>query len=349
MLNSLSGNVIAAKARAIYGKRLTLSNYKELLRQRSVAEVAAYLKNNTAYQSEFSGINETQIHRGQLEILLHRARLNCYLRLCRYDFSGKNSFYRYAVADAEISVILSAIMMLNANKQELLLFSLPAYLKDHASFDFLSLSKIRSFSDMLDILSNTPYAKVLKRHDAKNGEIDLMRCEHDLKTYYYAHMLSQVKEQYRGKTRKQLTDLILSEIELANISLIYRLKVYFRKTPQEICNLILPFSYKLSKRRMNVLLEAPSGDAFLTLLSQNGYPSAQTASSFSYIEEYTKNLLFTQSRRLIRFPAGAPVAFYALMTHLRIELDNITTIIEGIRYQNNPEEIEKMLLLEQTQ
>ena len=43
---------------------------------------------------------------------------------------------------------------------------------------------------------------------------------------------------------------------------------------------------------------------------------------------------------------AASVAFFALMTLLKIEVENVTTIIEGIRYQNNPDEIEKLLILE---
>lgn len=37
MLRTFSGNAITAKARAIYGKRLTTANYRELLRLRSVS------------------------------------------------------------------------------------------------------------------------------------------------------------------------------------------------------------------------------------------------------------------------------------------------------------------------
>ena len=47
MLSSLSSNVVLAKARAKYGKRLKEKDYRNLLDCKSVAEVAAYLNANT--------------------------------------------------------------------------------------------------------------------------------------------------------------------------------------------------------------------------------------------------------------------------------------------------------------
>ena len=65
MLSSLASNAILSKARAMYGKRLTKENYRELLNCKSVGEVAGYLKSRTAYNKVLAGINENEVHRGQ--------------------------------------------------------------------------------------------------------------------------------------------------------------------------------------------------------------------------------------------------------------------------------------------
>ena len=57
MLSSLSSNVVLAKARAKYGKRLKEKDYRNLLDCKSVAEVAAYLKANTDYHESTSTIS----------------------------------------------------------------------------------------------------------------------------------------------------------------------------------------------------------------------------------------------------------------------------------------------------
>lgn len=49
MTVSSAANAVLAKARAMYGKRLTAQNYTDLLACRTVNEAAAYLKAHTAY------------------------------------------------------------------------------------------------------------------------------------------------------------------------------------------------------------------------------------------------------------------------------------------------------------
>ena len=45
----MAAGVIAAKARSMLGEQLSAQDYEELLHKRSVAEIAAYLKNGTSY------------------------------------------------------------------------------------------------------------------------------------------------------------------------------------------------------------------------------------------------------------------------------------------------------------
>ena len=79
MSSTMASNAILAKTRAMYGKSLTETDYKQLMDCRNVPEVAAYLKSRTSYRSALTGLNETEVHRGQLEPML---RQNLY-----YDIS----------------------------------------------------------------------------------------------------------------------------------------------------------------------------------------------------------------------------------------------------------------------
>lgn len=50
MLNSFSSNAILTKVHAIFGKRLTPSDFSQMARKSDVGEVAAFLKENPSYQ-----------------------------------------------------------------------------------------------------------------------------------------------------------------------------------------------------------------------------------------------------------------------------------------------------------
>ncbi len=346
MLTSFSSNAITAKARAIYGHRLTNNNYTELLRLRSVSDVATYLKTNTSYSAYLKGINEMQIHRGQLENLLNRSRFEKYFSLCHYDFTKDKGFYRYVISNAEISVILRAIMSLNSGSPEELIITLPSFMQEYACFDFMELSKIKCFNDLLNVLEKTQYKNVLKRFSAPNGTINFSDCELALKTHYYKMIFSFIDKYYKGKTKKELYEIVLIEIELLNLSLIYRLKRHFKKPAEEIKLQLLPFYYKINKRVLETLLESQNKQHFIDNMRLRAYNSNMKNVDFNYIEDYTKRLKYIINRKLIRFSTNAPISFYALMSLIQIEIENTIIIIEGIRYQDSPSEIQKLLILE---
>lgn len=345
MLTSLSSNAITAKAKAIYGKRLTSAEYHDLMRQRSVSDVAAYLKQNTSYSKYLSGISEMQIHRGQLENLLEQSRMEKFLSLLHYDFSKSRGFYHYAIMNVEVMVIQRAIMLLNLNKPQDIITAIPSFMQDYVCFDFLELSKIRSFDELLGVLSGTPYRNVLTRYSAENGRIDLTECEHALKVFYYESMFKLIDQNYKGKTRKELREIVSIEVEILNLSMIYRLKTYFHRPPEVIKRQILPFYYKLTKRSLNALLEPLPDEEFVRKMRMPAYNSKMADVEYNYIEDYTKRLEYIVARKLMRFSTSAPVAFYALMTLVQFEIENLVIIIEGIRYGDPVTEIEKLLII----
>lgn len=346
MLESFSGNAIAAKARAIYGKRLTTANYNDLLRLSSVSDVCAYLKSSTNYGVYMKGVNETSIHRGQLEDIIRHSRIEKYFSLCHYDFTRNKGFYSYVISSIEVQLILKAIMLLNSNTPRDIITVIPPSLQEYATFDFKLLTKVECFSDLLDVLKRTPYYLPIKNFDAPNGDIGFSDCEHALKTQYYQNILNDIEKNYKGKIKAQLKEIVLIEIELLNLSLIYRLKRYFKKSPEQIKSLLLPFYYKINKHSLEGLLEDQTKQEFIKKMRLAVYSSNMTSIEFNYIEDYTKRLRYILNRKIIRFSTNAPISFFSLMTLLQIEIENIIIIIESIRYDALDSPIKKLLILE---
>ena len=81
-------SAIAAKIKSMEGKMLLYPDYEALTHKRSVAEVAAYLKGKAEYHDLLREVNESAIHRDELELFL-RASL-----IADFFF-----FFRFAQAD----------------------------------------------------------------------------------------------------------------------------------------------------------------------------------------------------------------------------------------------------------
>lgn len=346
MLTSLSSNAITAKARAIYGRRLTAANYNELLKKTSVSEITSYLKEETSYSKYLANVDETSIHRGRLELLLRRSLFDKFFSLCHYDFSRGKGFYHYVIERAEIDALLDAIMLLNSNSQHEIIINLPTFMQEFVSFDFDKLARINSFSDLLDVVSGTSYKKTLERMNAPNGEINFSECELALYTKYYTDTLKSIDKQYKGKTAKLLRSVVLGEIELKNIGFIYRLRFLLKKPPEFIKRHLLPFSYKLTESQLDKLITDGdiSEENFVKSLRLNRYDTKIKNVDFKYIENYTNHLLYFISRKFLRFSYSAPLVFFSLMTLTETEIQNLTIIIEGVRYGNPSSEIKSLLI-----
>ena len=84
---------LASKAKAMYGNRLRKDDYEELLRKKTVGEIATYLKNETDYESSLKNVYENRIHRGQLENLINTHIFKKILKLLKFSQLTKDEFY----------------------------------------------------------------------------------------------------------------------------------------------------------------------------------------------------------------------------------------------------------------
>ena len=345
MLRMSSGNAILAKIRAIFGKRLTRADYAQMARKRDVGEVAALLKETPSYQLALKNVSETTVHRGQLEAILKKDIFYKYSVLRNYDTSD-NGFYDFIIVRLEIDEILRRLMLLRASDSTDYVVDMPAFLLNHTSFNLMELARANNARMILACLEHTPYAGVLRQciHGRPEGETDLREIEHALYTYYYEFLLGEIDSQFRGQTREQLREVVLAEIEARNIQLMFRLKFYYQLDASQIKGYLYPYHYKLKGKRLDAALAAKDYDGMLAALDFLSREDRQWPEEDG-IEPYTRQLCYRLERRLLRFTTSAPVAMYTFLALREIEVSNIITVIEGVRYQIPQEEILKMLIL----
>ena len=108
-----AANSVLAKARAMYGKRMTAQNYSELLSCRSVGEAASYLREHTAYRNVFDGVPMGALHRRQLETLVHDHLSTQFASLCRYEKFIGDGFSAHFVMRSDVELLLHAIRRIN--------------------------------------------------------------------------------------------------------------------------------------------------------------------------------------------------------------------------------------------
>ncbi|MDR3644799.1 MAG: V-type ATPase subunit [Clostridia bacterium] len=337
---------LAAKVRAMYGRRLMPSDYRELLRKQSVNEVAAYLKQQPGYNALLSDTNENLVHRGQLESILRRQLFEEYIRMSFFIDESERDFYEYVVTDMEIDEILSCIRFINAGRQGEYIFSLPSFFAKRASFDLYALAKVKTFPDLIEFLQGTPYQAILKGFEADEaGKIDSIRIEIAFKRYFYDRIFSLIDSTYSGEVRGDILNSFGMDIDLENLMIILRLRKYFNATNEYIRTLLLPYFYRLSKKDIDHILEETDASETMKAIFDTYYGRKSFKKhSFDFLEKYGLQAQYEYHKKILMFANSTPELLTSYMQLKGIELNNLINIIEGIRYALQPAEIGKLLI-----
>lgn len=347
MLESFSSNAISAKIKAMYGRRITNEQYNVLMHKKTVAQAAAYLKEETSYSDVLSTMVPGTIHRGQLENLISKKKFMRYVNLIKYSASGK-SYYDYIVREAEIEQILQMIRLLNMGKGDEYITQYPSFVDRITDLSFLSLAKVRNFDELLEVLVHTPYAKILREMKPADGDvIDYTLCETALRTFFYNYQCDIIDsdKHMSKKAKKQLRNLLDTHTELINVNSILRLKRFFPEvTPEGAYMYILPVKGRIPERFWRELCSVKSAEDVLELMHTSSYAKYIDDEENLFLEYNINKICYYICRKYLSYSTEAEVVFSAYMVLSQIEISNITVIIEGIRYGMEPEEISKMII-----
>lgn len=345
MLSAQSSNVIIAKARAMYGRRLTNENYRELLECQTVGEVAGTLKRRTVYGKILAGLNENSVHRGQLEAKLKQKLFEDYALLCRYEIVIGDYFARYFIMHSEIEQILHSLMYLDAGKPEEYLFVMPEYLNQHTHINLNALSRIKDFNALLEALNGTHYRKLLEPFNPENGEpFDFAAIENSLYTYLFSTIFEVIAKKTSGDTAKQLREIFNSYVDLLNYARIIRLKMTYDVNPDFIHRSILPFG-KISPRLIEEMIEAETEEQVTSVMRQRSAGKRFLNIPHIYVDEIPNRARYKICSHDIHFSTHSSVVLMSYAYLTQAEITDIVTIIEGIRYKLPPQEIEKLLTI----
>lgn len=330
---SFAGNAVIAKARAVCGHALTPEDYTLLSARENVADVCAYLKQTERYGKALSSVNPQTVHRGQLEAILRKSAFDIFERFHTFDHSESKVFFGYIVMQLEIEQILSALQSVASGVSMSYIAALPVFLTDRAQVDLAALGLAKSFFEASVILHGTVYEKSVcpaLAEAASTGRLDICKIERRLYTEYYMRMLKTVEKDYKGSEKKDLKRLILSMIDMRNVVTLYRYTL-FGTGANGARDALIPFKRRLSDETIERLAAERDISAIAAELDKIGY-GLHSQEIPATVELLTDRISLGRLKKTLRLSQSSSVVYFAFMELIGIEIKNIMTIIEGIRY-----------------
>ncbi|MBQ2604365.1 MAG: V-type ATPase subunit [Clostridia bacterium] len=344
MSSSKSANAVLAKARAKFGKRLTEKDYASLLSCGSVAEVVAYLKNNTYYSEVLKKINEREVHRGRLEQILKQKLFEDFSSLCIYVKGTGEYFAQFMTQKNDIEHIVHFLTLLSSNSSDEFIFSMPSYFMTHSQINIYSISKARTYDQFFDCFIGTPYDSVLAEFRPHNNEhVNIAEIENKLYKFCYKNLYNSISKYSSGKEREALFNMFDSIMDYMNFVRVYRLKQYYHAGADTTRRFMFPFG-TFDSKTVDKLCEADSGKAVFDAVKSTKFGKSLEKLEYVYTGEIDNIGLYKTTLKNMYFSTYPLVVMLSYVFVMQTEYNNIVSIIEGVRYNVDSSKIKSIII-----
>lgn len=336
---------VMAKARAKYGKSLSGQDYQNLLACQSVPEVMVYLKTHTHFAAVLGDVNERDVHRGRLEMLLRQNLFNEFDTLCRYDSNLSEGFSRYIVEKTEVEQIIRFLILLNSHATEKFIYQFPSFFSKHTLIDVNRLANARDYDEFLEALRSSPYYAILRQfHPDDKGLLPVSDIENRLYGYVFKNVNDIISKRAKGREKRELIEMFYTINDYSIFSRILRLKKYYKLPPEIVKNNLLTQYSNLSPKVIARMCEAQSSAEVFSIMQSTGDGRMMSKIGYIHASDISPRVKFRLSRRKIHFSSKPSVVMVAFMFLAETELMNVISLIEGVRYKLDTKLIQSMLI-----
>lgn len=346
MLTSMSSGAILSKTRAMFGRRLTEEDYAALARKKDLSALVSYLSALPGYFDLMPPGTDKEIHRMELETLLHQRHYKNFESLCRYELSIGEELSDYILLSAEVELITESLSrILSPDDRAGEAHRLSPFLESKMKVDLAALGAAMSMAELLDAVKESVFHPVLKKTAGVDGA-GLLLYENALLTEFYTRILATVEKSLTEGAASTLREMLISRIDLENLVRVARLRQHFGTTPDTAVGLLLPLG-NVTGRTAAALADCKNSGEVLeraaTLRPFRG--KLAEADRCLYLDELPDRYILKRSLKEIHFSTYPAVVMVSYLYVSEIEVANIIRIIEGIRYSLSPERITELLIM----
>ncbi|WP_310602460.1 V-type ATPase subunit [Anaerosporobacter sp.] len=335
--NLLSYSGITAKVKAMESNLLKNEDYVKISNFENIPEFINYLKANPSYESLFSGFDEGSLHRGQIEQLIINSLYDSYGRIYRFCNQEQRKALIFLSFRFETNIIKHCLQHVFNDEYEYKSTNFDAFFSKRLKVNIEQLTSAKTMDEFINLLKTTEYYPILNAvQNSHNPTVFDYEMQLDI---YYFKKVWKLKDKYlKGDSNKAYTEILGKTVDLLNIMWIYRSKKYYDIDSSKIYSYIIPISYKLKKKEITTLIESGSVEDFITLLNTNYYVRVYGTTGITSFENLYRSLLtkiYNSNKQ--KYPNSmAPVQQFLYLKE--IEIDNLTTVLECIRYKLQPNE-----------
>ena len=336
---------VNAKIRALEKDFLKREDYLNMIRKKSVVDVARYLKDNTSYGKLLREINTDNISRRDLEDILKNNMIKNMDKLVYYFRDDYKEFIRslYMKYEIEDLKILSRSIF-NGKELETIEKRL-SFLGKYSRVSPKSLFKSRTIRDLIYSLEGSEFFEFLIPLVDGRRE-NLFRFEMTLDMGYFSIIQSR-KLKISREDRKILKKWEGLLADLYNIQWVYRGKKFYSLSPEELLNYTINFGDKLTFRERKAMCYAKNLEELYKMIANTIYGflfKKEEMYRDIYMERRINRFIYYKLKALDRQFSLSIIQTIDFVWSFEFEIRDIISILEAIRYDTPSEEARKFLV-----
>ena len=331
---------VATKIRAGMGKMLRQRDLEEMCAKPTVADVASYLKENTAFGPLLETVNVAKIHRGDLEYLFQAKLYEDMDRMVLFSKSKGSFFGEYLTRQREcenLKILLRNLHGHHSSQKD----SLFPMKKTEVPFDLLA--AVNNIPEFVEILRGTIYYQILHPLLASEETMNMFTIEMALEHFFY-RVIRKERGNLSAPDQACFDQVYCVSVEVMNILWIYRCKRFFHMSPEMIFRYVVSgFEGKLTQEKLGQLIQAPTVEDFMRLIKKTAYArifDTDEEDLYSMRGDAFMRALFSRQLRENPYSEMALVLYYRIRL---LEVRTIIMIVEGVRYGLEPQRLTKIV------
>lgn len=337
---------VNTKIKTIETEFLTKKDFRNLLEQKSIADIAKYLKSNTAYKEVLENVDVSQLHRGHLESLVKQRMLLNIDRIIHY-FSGQyKSFINTLYAKYEIDE-LKGVARAVYNGMDTKSYRNDVFIGKYSKVDEEQVFNAKYIRDIISAFEGTAFYRYLEPLLDNNVHESPFRFEMVLDASYY-EILSK---EWRGLDKQDVEVLEKAQgiiADLLNIQWIYRGIKFYKLSPEELLNYTIHLGHRLSKEFLKDLCYSKSLDEFYAMAAETRYSFLfkKDETTDIFMERRLERHIYFELRSVERNNPMTIITVFNYIYFLEMEIRDIISVIELVRYGVSSEEAQKYLIID---
>lgn len=319
-------------------KLISDEQYQQIAQMDSVVQVFAYLKKQPGFAEFWADIDESSLHRGDIEKLLVHTIHQDFAKLYRFANPQQRDFMSLYFKRYELSVMRECLRKIfDQGHADLDLSLFKDFFDRHSKLNISMLAESSTVEDFVNNLQGSEYYAPLKKlgQDCTPRIFDYGMA---LDQYYFANIWSVKDKLFKKKDLEEITKAYGNKFDMLNLQWIYRSKAYYHMAPADIYALLIPVRYRLSKKEISALTECADAEDFRRILNTTYYkkrfPELAPENLENFYNMNLRSILETGARK---YPHSV-IIIYHYLYEKEHEIDRLTTAIECVRYGMSPAE-----------